>query len=438
MKKHLPFLFIFTAVLTCLPMTASANSAQMYFHGTAASGVVVNCIECPVGVEKENLTFNIKELPKTYYGEGEEYPNTVTAEYHLKNANDFTANLRLAFPFDTSAHIASNGENSSLGVFLDGQPVPYTLRRTFKRGTFITEQDVSKLRDDLLETPYFTQNTPVYIYYIDISGVKSEERRAAVSFDIYKDDGVQILSSNWGKYSPTENGILNVGLWAEVPSDTVCIASIGGEIKDIQSRLTLYEDLSYKRKLSGSVTVNEAKCEQTTYKNFILSYYELGKQLIPNISETDFYNAATEKLSSSDTFPYLGSLNEVYRMETLCWYQYDISIAPNSTAVHTVTAPIFPTIDLQGYSAAYYTYEYLLSPASGWKYFKDLNINIITDSYMVGGDRSPASLTFEKTDDGYSAQADRLPEGELTFNLCKIEDPTPNLARKWTFCGGCR
>ena len=82
------------------------------------------------------------------------------------------------------------------------------------------------------------------------------------------------------------------------------------------------------------------------------------------------------------------------------------------------------------YSPSKYTFTYLLSPATKWEGFADLDIAIDTDAYILDG-----TIDFEKTDGGYAVHLDALPDGELRFVLCASNNPDLNTNIAWTIFG---
>ena len=101
------------------------------------------------------------------------------------------------------------------------------------------------------------------------------------------------------------------------------------------------------------------------------------------------------------------------------WYQYEITIEPKSSITNTVTAPIYPEIN-GSYEPAIYTYTYLLSPASTWASFGELEIIINTPFYITENSLEG----FTKTETGYTLKRNGLPGGELEFTLSTSENPT--------------
>ena len=101
------------------------------------------------------------------------------------------------------------------------------------------------------------------------------------------------------------------------------------------------------------------------------------------------------------------------------WYEYEITLAPGERIVNTVTAPIYPAIDLE-YEPDVYEYTYLLSPATTWRQFGELKI-VINTPYFV----TESTLdSFEKTANGYELTRNGLPDGELIFSLSESDAPT--------------
>ena len=86
--------------LTAAP--AYANSAQSHWTGIDSTGAIVTDENCPIVVERELLTFDIKEFPSNYYRDAtelESYSGNVTAEYTFYNPADYSVTATLVFPF---------------------------------------------------------------------------------------------------------------------------------------------------------------------------------------------------------------------------------------------------------------------------------------------------------------------------------------------------
>lgn len=137
------------------------------------------------------------------------------------------------------------------------------------------------------------------------------------------------------------------------------------------------------------------------------------------VSESDWYNAVIAVFNHNEAdgvVPWYGA--ETLISSLMRWYEYEITLAPRESIVNTVTAPIYPEIDMS-FTPSIFTYTYFLSPASTWASFGDLEINVNTPFYMT-----ETSLDgFVRTDKGYALKLDGLPDGELVFTLSTSEAP---------------
>ena len=147
------------------------------------------------------------------------------------------------------------------------------------------------------------------------------------------------------------------------------------------------------------------------------------------VSKVDWYNAVIAAFNEGSKgnpqynyiYPDSNGLNmsaERFARSLMRWYQYEITIEPKSSITNTVTAPIYPEIN-GSYEPAIYTYTYLLSPASTWASFGELEVVINTPFFITENSLEG----FTKTDTGYTLKRNGLPEGELEFVLCSSENP---------------
>jgi len=91
--------------LATLSLSALANSAVVDYEGAEATAIIVADENTPLTVEKELLTLDIEELPKSQYRYSEEAKNfksAVTAEYTIYNPTEKDVTARLLFPFGST------------------------------------------------------------------------------------------------------------------------------------------------------------------------------------------------------------------------------------------------------------------------------------------------------------------------------------------------
>ena len=169
--------------------------------------------------------------------------------------------------------------------------------------------------------------------------------------------------------------------------------------------------------------------ETATYEEFVFADWEENSTVLRH----DWYNAATRNLEiRQGDFGILGSFEytgQLHPDDLLRWYEYEIFIPAGGTIVNTVTAPIYPDLDVR-YEPPVYTYTYLLSPAKTWAEFGTLDIVVNTPYYMTESD---GAFSFEKTETGYQASYDGLPDGELEFTLSESENPKNDYKRNITW-----
>ena len=419
----LSMLILTGAAGSTLPLTASANSAPPYWHGTTGAGVIVTGEQCPIEVEHELLTLNIPEIPRSFYfsqEEFEEYSASVTAEYTFYNPTDMEVEMGLAFPFGVRPEYAFAGYDATTEIssYFDdtarykitagGEEVVRELRYTYQRSQFSVKSMYSIL-DEKKEESVFAPDTPVTKYYFTLTFPKNKTSGVA-EFELkYNPNRTKILCSHF-RAEEVLDGKLHLYLYADKGSNSLLTFTAVGEAPEILSTVVREDGFSWEsenwKKMEGA-SVNEKRVTETTFEEYVESARPAG------IGEVDFYNGAVDYLTeySSSYSSAIGFLStEPDRLSVqdfMRWYTYTLKIPAGERLVNSVTAPLYPTID-------YHTckYEYLLSPAQKWADFGTLDI-VINTEFEIGD----ASLGFQKTESGYSLHREGLPIGELTFTI---------------------
>ena len=147
-KRCLSLSIILLLMFSLLATPASANSAQMHWRGTDATGAIIADENCPLIVEHELLTFDIGQFPESYYREVSDYlaySGSVTAEYTFYNPADYSVDATLVFPFGAIpdyGHIRDSETDEMLrysdtekyDIIVDGKAIDRTLRHTLRSG----------------------------------------------------------------------------------------------------------------------------------------------------------------------------------------------------------------------------------------------------------------------------------------------------------------
>lgn len=433
-----------TAVMLCILLLISicavpvfANSAQSYWAGVDQSGAIIVDGDSPVVVEKELLTFDLQEFPKNYYSDVDDflaYTGKVTAEYTFYNPSEMTVTAKLLFPFGCQAQYADlydyengvrldNVDTDKYDILIDGQEIEKKVRHTLSSHSqqFVLDKDLGLVSDTFVRDDFYSPDLTVTKYTFKISGVDTETYKAAdVAFDVPQGMG------SYRIYFPEQNG-------AHTQSNKEMRISTGVQKNEREFDLYVfgtplttmpewkaYENGGVEDKEVIAGTVELVGTATLTFKEFALANWndESG------VSDVDWYNATVADITDGnnhyDNYP----IAEPYRYANgfqdslMRWYEYEITLEAGERIVNTVTAPIYPSIDLR-YEPNVCGYTYLLSPAKTWKSFGELEIVINTPYYI-----SSCSIDgFTKTESGYTLKLEGLPDGELTFNLSTSENP---------------
>ncbi len=413
------------------PLLAFANSAQSWFEGVDGNGAIMPDTESPIVVEKERLTLDIQEFPKNRYENGEEYlaySARVTAEYTFYNPSEYTVTAKLLFPFGNAPNYASeyrgDDDTDKYEITVDGVPVERKIRHTLSDGMggFDLETDLPLVQEGFVEDEFYTQDLTVTKYTFEISGVATWEYPAAhVATDIPKGlSDYRLCLADINGASMQADGDIRIHTSVDRHRNKTFELYVFGTPLSTLPEWQAYEDGGVKdgEEMEGSVEL--VRTETTTFQAFALEKRSEDSA----VSEYDWYNAVVYALKdsqeSSPEHPLVYDRRTRFTFDDklMRWYEYEISLAPNTRIVNTVTAPLYPAIDL-GYEPSIYEYTYLLSPAKTWKSFGELELVINTPYYLI----ESSVDAFQKTEGGYAVTLDGLPEGELTFTLCTSESP---------------
>ncbi len=429
----------FSILLVCsiCVFPAFANSAQPYWEGVDQSGAIIVDGDSPIVVEKELLTFDLQEFPKNYYAEVDEflaYTGKVTAEYTFYNPSEMTVTAKLLFPFGCEAQYAyfydyENGERiqnvdtNKYSILVDGESVEKKIRYTLSSYSqqFVLDKDLGLVLDTFVEDEFYSPELTVTKYTFKVNGVDTETYKAAdVGFDVQQGMG------SYRIYFPDQNGAhtqknneMRIHTSVQKNQREFDLYVFGTPFTTMPE-WKIYQNGSVEDNESISGTVELLKTEKCTFKEFALENWNEES----GVSDVDWYNATVAEMKDSnshyDNYPIVepSRYANSFQDSLMRWYEYEITLKAGERIVNTVMAPIYPTIDLR-YEPDVFHYTYLLSPAKTWKSFGELEIVINTPYYI-----SDCSIDgFTKTENGYGAKFEGLPDGELTFNLSTSENP---------------
>ena len=416
-------------------LTALANSARRIWYGVDMTGTVVKGENCPIEVEDEQLTFDISEFPNSYYekkGDFLKYNGKVTAKYTFYNPADYKVTAKLVFPFgyypeygpeeyDEEKQVYKRiDDTAKFDIKINDKEIKKNLRHSlyYSDFDFDIHKEMSFLIDGYIKDDFYSPELPVTKYVYEISEVdKKLYNREVARIEIPAFDGKRryYLEQSYG-FTTNDKGNTRMDINAENGKE-IELYVMGEPVKDLP-KWKFYESSSNESKeIKGEMQLKSTS--KMTFKEFALTSYDKGGQIL----ESDWYNIIVE-LYKQATVENSGAIFiSVYdtgeRLKSLLrWYEYEITLAPGEKITNTIEAPMYPTID-EEYDPDIYRYNYLLSPASTWAKFGNLNVDINTPFFMTENNQSG----FTKTQKGYNFKANGLPEGELRFSLSTVEKP---------------
>ena len=417
-------------------LTALANSARRIWYGVDMTGTVVKGENCPIEVEDEQLTFDISEFPNSYYekkGDFLKYNGKVTAKYTFYNPADYKVTAKLVFPFgyypeygpdeyDEKNQVYKRiDDTAKFDIKINDKEIKKNLRLSLYNSDYDFDiyKEMSLLSDGYIKDDFYSPELPVTKYVYEISEVdKKLYNREVAGIEIPAFDGKRryyLEQSSYG-FTTNDKGNTRIGVDAE-NGEEVEFYVIGEPVKDLP-KWKFYESGSNESKeVKGEMKLKSTS--KMTFKEFALAKLDKNGQIL----ESDWYNIIVE-LYKQATVENSGAIFiSVYdtgeRLKSLLrWYEYEITLGPGEKITNTIEAPMYPTID-ESYDPGIYKYNYLLSPASTWAKFGNLNVDINTPFFMTDSNQDG----FTKTETGYNFKSNGLPEGELRFTLCESEKP---------------
>lgn len=396
------FVATFALLSVLLPSSVcEANSAMRYYEGRDVSGAILTTENSPVVVEREDLTFDIQfdedHLNGLQIG-------SVSAKYTFKNPSEIIAKTNVIFPIARLGEMRGTSDlSAAYGVKIDGEQATTKIRFSYlERGKDFSVGNVKLIKDEKIDHEFYKRDTVVYKYTYSCTA-----QNAYCSIYLGNIDQRKIVcESGYTGYEQFYDGAARISFWTE--NHPYVFYSIGEEI-DVAERAKFYSDYSMKDTAMGLFKLQSK--QQINFEQLAFSYFDESY----GVSETDWYNAVLASLDNTDTVA--TSYNFNILNDLFGWFEYDMTFEPGQTIINEVVAPLYPDID-DRYVPTVYRFTYLVSPASTWAGFKNLNVKINTNYYITS-----SQYDFEQVEGGYAWHSDTLPTSELKFSLCKSENP---------------
>ncbi len=399
-----------------LPVCACANSAPRYYEGTTEGGVTFVGEGCPLTVQSETLTFDIKKGADV--GNDDDWfgiEASFCAEYTFVNPTEYDMHAQLAFPVENFYYYEKNTAER-YKVTVDGAEVPAALRYTYRssQGEFDCQKELATMLDTKIDDSRFKLDTVLYRQKYVLEGANAKNSRQSVAVRFPLDGKSTVFCDSVSSYKSDGADNVTLGVWLE-NGQSFDIYYVGKDGPDLSGVAQIYDNMGEKAEtVQGQLTRVREADEQITFQSFVEENRPKDE-----ISEVDWYNAVVKSLQNDDDrvleYPRFNNLSRHLR----AWYVYDMDVAAGQTVANAVSADMYPTVDLR-YDPYVYRFDYLWSPAKQWASFNDLTVRINTDMYLID---SPSAFTQSDNGRGYTAHFDKLPDGELSFELCAEQNP---------------
>ena len=363
-------LALLAAMPACGALTfpAHANSAPAYWRGATASGATALEKNCPIEVEREDLTLTLPELPASYYATAEEflgYGANVEAAYTFYNPTDEAVDVTLAFPFGERPDYVYGynyneedkfDDTARYTVTADGEEVARDVRyvyRSYDRDGFHTVL-TNVASDEKIEDDFYSPDLVCHTHVVDATLKNTGEEQGYLSVMLsYSPQRTRILFGGNAVYTwGVREGEYQI-LYRMDGGLTAAFYSLGEEP---QITAAVYStDAAFKAVRTPLCAAEISDGETTTFGALL----EAKRPAF--IGENNYYNLiVADYFQMSDNFGALDVLPLSFREEELSRvYVYSLHIPAHGRVLNTVKAPLYPDIESRTY-----LYRYLLSRSS--------------------------------------------------------------------------
>ena len=426
MKRFLKIFILAVMLFGMANTSVFANSGPTFWYGTDSSNIIMRD-NYPLVVNKEVLTFDITNQLDEYYSENDaeefkNYADMFTAEYTFYNPTNENITAQLAFPIGVMPqYVNLERDMSKYSISLNGAEIEKEIRYTKSDDyySFDYKQEVEKLVDGYIADDFYSPDMLVTKYtlipQINEEADYRQEIRIRWGGSISYKTRILPLRINSFQWMPGDIVIIGGSITQKNP---IVIYAIGQPFETFPAYKFYENGQKDAKEIEASIEIIQ---EETTLMQVLDELYtEINERW--NVSPLDTYNMFVSSITSEDYYTKTGIIHTediyFYSENLICWYLYEITVPAGETVTNTVTAPLYPDINMR-FTPYKYNYTYLLSPAKEWAQFNDIEININTPFYILETNQKG----FEKTETGYIYKGDGLPDGELEFTLCASEKP---------------
>lgn len=421
MKKVLALALASALIITPFSKVL-ANSAPVYWEGYPSTVIMSVDRDTDIRVDSEKLLFDLSEGLKGGYSP----LCRITATYTMSAGKDTKSTM--AFPYIGSLQSLYEGE---VRITADGEAVPFSLLfgepaegyGTFSDSEKKNPQPFSSILSTVSNTDYeplsFDADEKATLVSIDVKKTGSSSLMISVPMDLQGKD-TDIIALDFNGYS-REGDRMELKSWVD-STDTIEFLVIGDSF-DVA--VEGYIDATEREKNDGFTY--EISEDEVDIRDFLLKEGErlLGRKITDD--STQYWNVLAREvdraIQNNDGFASIDELTNALYTDRYILFIYSVDFMKETSREVSVSYLSSGTMDKRETTTPKYTFSYLLSPASLWNGFKDLNMEIRTsetEPYIL-----ESTLGFGKTADrNYTASFDTLPDKDLVFTVYKSEKVT--------------
>lgn len=421
--------------LLLLSISVSANSGPAYWE-QAPSFSMTALKDCPVTVEREDLTFDFQSgAQRSDYSPKAE----VTAAYQMKNPAKAALSVQMAFPLISSlsdlasaagVRITADEKNVPFRVLLGGTAAEAGMTRNYYRedGTLNGQNlpSFEQILQSIQAAPEANKKLKDAGKLYQFSAMNQiQPCRLLISFEI-KPGKTNLISTGFNGYS-SDAGKMELTGWLEPDRQApLSFLVVGDDIQNLSVKA--YGD--NEKELPGvKAEVKASAQEVKPFFESIVKRSEAYRAFQSPEFLTQLYNAAAQHIdglmAGGQTVIDDSTFYDFYSKNRILILAYEIPFAAGSIAKVSVHYSMSGAMDAKTAAKPVYSYGYLLNPAKGWAGFNNLNISVIPpkESPYV----AKSSIPMTRGDSGiYSAKLDSLPKSDLTFTLYAKPQITPD------------
>ena len=426
-KSNISFIILVLALVTLFPSQISANAGPTYWQGYPAAEILVIDEGCPIEVISEDLLFDLNaEDPHSYRLAGQ-----VTASYEMINPTTDDLPVQMAFPFIASI---ADLHLEDISITAGESILPYHLYigDTVVVGSNDFEQidGQSLIFSNLLPTiknatypaRHFSEHEKGKLYTISIT--PTTEQRVFIATDLAWDPTkTKIIVDGFNGYRWTA-GEARVSATCYQPTE-LSLYVLGDDIDFhvngyADAELTTKTELFDHRVVSTNITPRQFIGEYVIRHEAAQNRLNNEEGSLPNIAEDQLYNvyasALDQVFSTNHGFCSSDDLFAQSHLDRIMTLVYTANFPANGRQDITVRYVITGTFDRRKTPTPVYTFHYLLNPASNWRHFKDLTIDILTPDiapYVVDSTIGLEQLRQRH----YRLRLNALPENDFVFSV---------------------